>query len=381
MLCSALGQAVNFTEKLTEAEKRTEGPLPPLDFFPIFQFPKKIEAWLALSCHYTPSTLHIYPPQSPPPPPQSKMSANQSMMTAMAELEQSMTQKLTEMRKILGMAELAPIAPKKSAGRPKKVKAEGAEAEKRAPNAFASFVSRVNEQLRAAEEGTEKSAKAKAGTVMQFASYLWAKSHDWEPEAILAERATWEPPAVSKQQLEGKSKRSGSVSSGAPSASGEAEPVSDAPKARKGGKWSEEAKASAAAKRAAKKAAASGAPAEAEEAFEEAEEAAEAPAPEAEEGLAFLGLSTPAKKAPEPAAEPAAPPAPKKALIKPKAAPPAKKLDLSFYSITHEGTDYFTNDRHDLISADMVWVGRLMSGKIVEAEEPADLADAVMREE
>ena len=304
------------------------------------------------------------------------MSANQSMMTAMAELEQSMTQKLTEMRKILGMAELAPIAPKKSAGRPKKVKAEGAEAEKRAPNAFASFVSRVNEQLRAAEEGTEKSAKAKAGTVMQFASYLWAKNHDWEPEAILAERATWEPPAVSKQQLEGKSKRSGSVSSGAPSASGEAEPVSDAPKSRKGGKWSEEAKASAAAKRAAKKAAASGAPAEAEEAFEEAEEAAEVPAEE-EKPLP----ATPAKKAPEPAAEPAAPPAPKKALIKPKAATPAKKLDLSFYSITFEGTDYFTNDRNDLIDADMTWVGRLEGGKIVETAEPADLADAVMREE
>jgi hypothetical protein len=303
------------------------------------------------------------------------MSANQSMMTAMAELEQSMTQKLTEMRKILGMAELAPIAPKKSAGRPKKVKAEGAEAaEKRAPNPFASFVSRVNEQLRAAEEGTDKSAKAKAGTVMQFASYLWAKGHDWEPEAILAERATWEPPAVSKQQLEGKSKRSGSVSSGAPSA-GEGEPVSEAPKSRKGGKWSEEAKASAAAKRAAKKAAASGAPAdapaEAEEAFEEAEVPAEAEA-------AAPAPATPAKKAPEPAA----PAAPKKAaLIKPKAAPPAKKLDLSFYSITHEGTDYFTNDRHDLISADMVWVGRLEGGKIVEAEEPADLADAVMREE
>ncbi len=299
------------------------------------------------------------------------------MMTAMAELEQSMTQKLTEMRKILGMAELAPIAPKKSAGRPKKVKAEGAEAaEKRAPNPFASFNSRVNTILRATEEGAEKSAKIKAGTLMQFASYLWAKGHDWESEGILAEWAAWVPPAVSKQQLEGKSKRSGSVSSGAPSA-GEGEPVSEAPKSRKGGKWSEEAKASAAAKRAAKKAAASGAPAEAQEA-QEAEEAFEEAEVPAEAEAAAPAPATPAKKAPEPAA----PAAPKKAaLIKPKAAPPAKKLDLSFYSITHEGTDYFTNDRHDLISADMVWVGRLEGGKIVEAEEPADLADAVMREE
>jgi hypothetical protein len=295
------------------------------------------------------------------------MSANQSMITAMAELEQSVAEKLSEMRKILGMAELAPAKAKKSAGRPKKSKAEGteaeAEAEKRAPNAFAAFVSSVNAQLRAAEEGVEKSAKAKAGTVMQFASHLWAQKKEWSPEEITAERASWEPPAISKQEAEGKSKRSGSISSGGSAA----EPVTE--DGKKSRKWSEEAKASAAAKRAAKKAAKPEPEVEAEaevDVWGHVEVEAEAPAP-----------ATPAKKEAEPAA---APPAPKKAMQIKKAAPAPKKLDLSFYSITHEGADYFTNDRHDLVDAEMVWVGRLLNGKIVEAEEPEDLADATMRE-
>jgi len=292
------------------------------------------------------------------------MSANQSMITAMAELEQSVAEKLSEMRKILGMAELAPAKAKKSAGRPKSSKAQGteAEAEKKPLTAWIVFSSQqVQRVIRAAEESMEKSKKSKVGTVNQFAGQLWAQRHEWSDEEITAAWAEFTPPEVSKQEAEGKSKRSGSISSG-----GGAEPVAeDGTKSRKGGKWSEEAKASAKAKREAKKAAKAEAEAEAEvDVWGHVEVEAEAPAP-----------ATPAKKEAEPAPAPA-----KKVMQIKKAAPAPKKLDLSFYSITHEGADYFTNDRHDLVDAEMVWVGRLLNGKIVEAEEPEDLADATMRE-
>jgi hypothetical protein len=60
--------------------------------------------------------------------------------------------------------------------------------------------------------------------------------------------------------------------------------------------------------------------------------------------------------------------------------PKGKKLDLSFFPWTHEGTDYFTNDRRDVLSVDMEWLGRFDGAKIVEAPEATDLLEVTMRE-
>jgi hypothetical protein len=62
----------------------------------------------------------------------------------------------------------------------------------------------------------------------------------------------------------------------------------------------------------------------------------------------------------------------------PKPAP--KAVNLSFFSWTHDGEDYFTNDRGDVVSTEFVWVGRFDGTKIDSSvPEPADLADAKMR--
>jgi len=295
-------------------------------------------------------------------------SQSQSMMTEFAALLASnvrMEAELAEIKQLLSQQPKAPKAKQSKKAVKAESEAEGAEPkEKRLPSPWIQFTVRVQGVLRPAEAGKDKAERTSVGTMNQFASTLWPQAKEgkeWSDEEISAAWAAFTPPEVSKQEAEGKSKRSGSISSG-----GGAEPVAeDGTKSRKGGKWSEEAKASAKAKREAKKAAKAEAEAEAEvDVWGHVEVEAEAPAP-----------ATPAKKEAEPAPAPA-----KKVMQIKKAAPAPKKLDLSFYSITHEGADYFTNDRHDLVDAEMVWVGRLLNGKIVEAEEPEDLADATMRE-
>jgi hypothetical protein len=62
-------------------------------------------------------------------------------------------------------------------------------------------------------------------------------------------------------------------------------------------------------------------------------------------------------------------------------APAPKAVDLSFFSWTHGGEDYFTNDRGDVVSTEFEWVGRFDGTKIDgSVPEPADLADAKMRQ-
>jgi hypothetical protein len=99
-----------------------------------------------------------------------------------------------------------------------------------------------------------------------------------------------------------------------------------------------------------------------------------------------------AAKAAEKAAAPAAPAAPP---VEKEAAPPAapkpeakkavfapkKKVDLTFFKWSFEGKDYITNDRGDVVSTEFEWVGRFDGTKIDgSAPEPADLADAKMRQ-
>ena len=230
---------------------------------------------------------------------------------------------------------------------------------------------RVQKILRPAEEGKDKAERTPVGTMNQFAGTLWAQvkeGKEWSDEEISAAWATFEPPAVSKQTLEGKSKRSGSTGSGE-----EAEPVADEPakKARK--PQSEETKAAAAAKRAATKAkkAAEKASAPAEELDEETEEA-EAPAA-AVGGGGSIAAAAPAPAAPAPAAAPKA-----KAKITAK---PKKVVDLFLDPFEHEGEQYYKNGRGDVTNLDGEWLGRWTGSEIdTTVPEPADFGDITTRD-
>ena len=251
----------------------------------------------------------------------------------------------------------------KSAKTPKKVKAasdDSADAEpkeKRAPNAWILFSARVEKLIRATEEAaqTPKESRMKTVVAKQFASHLKTlKAYDeWADDEVTEALSGWTPPETSKQAIAKAEKASDAVASEAGSDAGSvaeapaASAEASAPKAKR--VWSEEAKASAAAKRAAKKAA-SAAPAE------------DAPAP--------------AEAAPAPA------PVKKTITLKPKVAPePVKKVDLSFFTWTHEGKEYYTNDRGDVATTDFEWVGRFNGQTIDETvPEPADLSEATLRE-
>jgi len=295
------------------------------------------------------------------------MSINESIMKQLTTLEQSMAEQMAamaEMRKALGMGELALPAKAKKARKSKASSAAsdaGSAAEPKeakAPNAWNTLVASTVAEMK--QSGWESWTDLKGVSWpasrrgMVRASFLKAQS---DPAA--AEKARARHAKLSE-------KRSASASTG----SGEREePVADvggAP-AKKSGrpKLTDEQKAAAKVKREAKKAAEAAAP------------KAEA---EAEEDGEFSDV-------PEEAAAPvvAAAPAPKKVVVmKPKAAapPPPKKLDLTFFPWTYDGKKYITNDRGDVIEPEEgQWVGRF-NGKSIDTSvpEPADMDSVEMRE-
>jgi hypothetical protein len=252
----------------------------------------------------------------------------------------------------------APKSAKAKAPKAKAASEDSADAEpkeKRAPNAWILFSARVEKLVRAAEEAAETPKESRMKTVVakQFASHLKGlKAYDeWADDEVTEALSGWTPPETSKQAVAKAEKEASVAGSESGSVAGddaEAAPAAPAEKTKR--KWSDEAKAAAAAKRAAKKAAA---PAD-------APDAASAPAP--------------AEAAPAPV---------KKAItLKPKAAPaPVKKVDLSFFTWTHEGKEYYTNDRGDVATTDFEWVGRFNGQTIDETvPEPADLSEATLRE-
>ena len=213
-------------------------------------------------------------------------------------------------------------------------------------NPWILFTVRVEALIRQYEEmtGVDKEHKMATVRVKQFASDLKSRKPytDWNDEDIISALNGWEPPAVSKQETQKQAAPEGAT-----------EKKRSGPK-KKSEMTPEELEAhnQKRAERKAKKAAA----------------AAEAPA--APEPVA-------APAPPEPVAAAAAP-APKKTIqIKPK----PKTVDLRFYSWTHDGEDYFTNERGDVVTTEFEWVGRFNGNKIDESvPEPADLADAEMKE-
>jgi hypothetical protein len=292
------------------------------------------------------------------------------MSTSSIQLTPTIVQELLEkhretllqsLAKMLSTAPPAPSSPAPAGKKAKKVKApadpDAPPKEKRAPNAWIVFAMRVEKIVRAAEElagKTTKEERMHTIVIKQFASSLKAqKGYDeWTDDEITEAHSTWTPPEMSKQAA---AKAAAPVAPAEPEAEAvhEVEAAATAPPAEKPKhQWSEEAKAAAAAKRAAKKAA--GTPAEV------AAEAAPAPAPTKK------AVTMKPKKAAASAGAPA---------------PTAKKLDLSFYSWTHDGKEYYTNDRGDVATTDFEWVGRF-NGTIIDESvpEPADLSEATLRE-
>jgi hypothetical protein len=284
---------------------------------------------------------------------------------------------LAKMLSTSSSAAPAPVATDDKKGRKKKEKKpvdpNAPPKEKRAPNSWILFSMRVEKLIRAAEEAagkTTKETRMHTVVIKQFAASLKSTKpyDDWADDEITEALTTWTPPEVSKMSAAKAEKEAATASSAASVASDSASvapdaadvPVAAAPAAAPAAekpkrKWSDEAKAAAAEKRAATKAAAKAAAPAADA------PAADAPAPAAAEPKKTAAIK------------------PKKAAAPPPA--PEKKFDLSLFEWTHDGKDYYTNDRGDVVTTDFEWVGRFDGKSIDETvPEPADLSEATLRQ-
>ena len=253
-------------------------------------------------------------------------------------------------------AKMAAPPSKSKKSKKEKPEASGEPKEKKEGSSWSKFsAGRVGGLIRATEEGMPKDQKTGVAVILQFASSLkLKKSYDeWKDEEIMAEWESFEPPAISKKEIERQSK--GSVGSAAA-----AEPVADevgAGEKKKRKPQSEETKAAAALKRAATKAAkatkAVGGGNTSSEAEEEEEQAADAPPP--------------------PAA-PSKPAAKKASIVK-------KKVDLYLDPWNHDGEELLKNERGDVVSVDGDWIGK-WDGKTIDksAPEPADFEQLTSRD-
>jgi hypothetical protein len=308
-------------------------------------------------------------------------------------LEQSkQIERLSEMLRTLGIqpslaaaAAAASIAPTK--GRKKTIAAaEGAEKPKRPLNAWFQFTARVRALIQAFEEtsGAPKQARMPAMTIQMFASHLKEqKAYDaWTDEEITEALTGWEAPALSKQAAKRAEtlSDSGSVASAAPSEPA-TEAVAKTPKKEKALR----AAAKKTAEPVAAPVAAAAEPVAAEKPKKEkkqSKKAAAAPADSASKAEAPAEKPKKAKKQSKKAAAAAAD-SDAEAAEEPPAAPVAvATLDLKFRSWTHNGTEYYKNERGDVISTEMEWVG-LWNGKTLNetAPEPEDLAEAEFADE
>ena len=328
------------------------------------------------------------------------MSINESIIKQLTTLEQSMAEQMAamaEMRKALGMGELALPGKAKRARKSKKASSAASDAgsaaepkEAKAPSAWNTLVAETVAEMKqsgweswtdlkgvswpASRRGTMKD---KSGGQREAFVFDGGEPDGKEPSPALGGmvrasflKAQSDPAAGEKARAyhaKLAEKRSASASTG----SGEREePVADAegvPTKKSGRpKMTDEQKAAAKVKREAKKAA----------------EAAAPEAPKGEEDDEFSDVPEEAAASPAAAAPPAA--APKKVIMKPKAVapPPPKKLDLTFFPWTYDGKKYITNDRGDVVDPDEgQWVGRF-NGKSIDTSvpEPADMDSVEMRE-
>jgi hypothetical protein len=305
-------------------------------------------------------------------------SVNQSMIAKMAELEKSFTEQLAlinSMREVLGEGELV-LGESKGKGtkpRAKKSKPEGEKAD-RPPSAWNIFLKETVDDMKAngwpawtgldgTDYGASEKATVKDKSGAEHEAWVYSsgpfKGKEVTPAQGGMTRASFlkaeADPAAKEKALKWQAKlaekKAASAGSSTAASGDEAEAAAEK-KPRK--PQSEETKAAAAVKRAATKAAKT------------------TPAAVGGGGAAAA-----------PAAAP--PPVPKatvpKKMVIGGAAAPKKAVDLSFYAWEHNGVDYYTNDRSDVVSTEFDWVGRFNGKEIDETvEAPEDLGDARMRE-
>ena len=332
-----------------------------------------------------------------------KMAALEQRLCALESREEA---HFAEHSQSIAELKAEPPAKPKSGGRSKNTrepKPEGAEAEPKKTNAWAVFVSQTVAEMKESGwesfqsgDGIEWPASRRDGE-----QYVYdGGEHDGKPASharggmVYASylRAQNNPEAEAKRQAYraglAEKRSTGSVASAQP----EGEPTS-----KKGRpKMTEEQKAAAKVQRASKKAAA-----QAVESKEEEEMAAE------EAGFQSVDEGSTTPKGPPPPEE-----APKASVggAKPSASAsvgggkskqtptiagsgmgkiaagvPSKKaektLDLSLYPWTFKGIEYYKNDRNDVLTKDLGWVGRFNGINIDKsAPNPPDMADPEMRE-
>ncbi len=248
-------------------------------------------------------------------------------------------------------------------GKSQKKSEASEEKPKKEANVWVRFTMRVEKLIREVEKETEVPAKEKMNTVTckQFASHLKglrpSYTDSWSDSEIKAALPDWSPPAVSKHSVKKAEKAEKAEVVPESAAAAAAPKVTKAAAKPKAEPKTEEQKATEKAEKEAAKLRA-----KAEAAAKKAVEKAEAAAKKAAEAKAALTSvsSAPAAKA--------------VAAVAAK----AEALSLDFRAWTHNGTDYWKNDRGDLLSSDQVWVGRYNSAsdEIEEIGEPEDLENA-----
>ena len=322
-----------------------------------------------------------------------KMAALEQRLSALESREEAHFAEVSQ-----SIAELKAEPPKAKSGgsKAKKPKPEGgeAEAEPKKPNAWAVFVSQTVAEMKQSGWETFQSVEGVVwpASRREGEEYVYdGGEHDGKPAShsrggmvrasYLRNQNNPEGEAKSKAYRAGLAEKrsTGSVASAQP------EGESTSKKGRP--KMTEEQKAAAKVKREAKKAAE-----QAAESKEEEEMAAE------EAGFQSVdeGSTTPREPPPQEAPKTSTP---KASAPKPKSSPSIagstmskivpgvaskkaeKPLDLSLFPWTFKGIEYYTNDRKDVLTKDLGWVGRFNGISIDKsAPNPSDMADPEMRE-
>ena len=291
-----------------------------------------------------------------------------------------------KLRKVKGAAAEPVAAPAPEAEAPK---------EKRTPNAWVQFSMRVQGLRRAAEEGREKAERTKVGTLNQFAGQLWRLKHEWVDEEIAAAWATFTPPEVSKQAAAGLNKRPVKPSGGGGGAPAEAYDSDASSVAATVGEEASVTKPCRSCKHELPLAAFQKDSPHGEtrvlkccDSCRDKQNARTSERGHNERNNALARAARHQLKARAAAGDPdalavvaaarAAREQKNAALLAVRKAP--KRVDLALDPWSYAGTEYYKNERGDVISQDGEWVGFWNGSAIAAVPEPADFDTLALRE-
>ena len=322
-----------------------------------------------------------------------KMAALEQRLSALESREEAHFAEVSQ-----SIAELKAEPPKAKSGgsKAKKPKPEGgeAEAEPKKPNAWAVFVSQTVAEMKQSGWETFQSVEGVVwpASRREGEEYVYdGGEHDGKPAShsrggmvrasYLRNQNNPEGEAKSKAYRAGLAEKRSTGSVGSAQPEGEPIPKKGRPK------MTEEQKAAAKVKREAKKAAEQAAESKEEEemaaeeaGFQSVDEGSTTPRePPPQEAPK---ISTPKASAPKPKSSPSIAGSTMSKIVPGVASKKAeKRLDLSIFPWTFKGIEYYTNDRKDVLTKDLGWVGRFNGISIDKsAPNPSDMADPEMRE-